>query len=171
VPDSSQTQPAAFNCEGGLVLNRSSFLMQPGEALVLENFEPDVEGGYRRMNGFRRYVNHIVPHTASINEKVIGVAKFGNKVIACRGEKIFSAASTELSFAITAAATMSGSGTIIVDSVAGFATSGTLQIDSELFTYTGVDSASKPNEFTGVTRSSASTTATAHVTKITVSST
>ena len=145
--------------------------MQPGEALVLENFEPDVEGGYRRMNGFRRYVNHIVPHTASINEKVIGVAKFGNKVIACRGEKIFSAASTELSFAITAAATMSGSGTIIVDSVAGFATSGTLQIDSELFTYTGVDSASKPNEFTGVTRSSASTTATAHVTKITVSST
>jgi len=171
VPDSSQTQPAAFNCEGGLVLNRSSFLMQPGEALVLENFEPDVEGGYRRMNGFRRYVNHIVPHTASINEKVIGVAKFGNKVIACRGEKIFSAASTELSFAITAAATMSGSGTIIVDSVAGFATSGTLQIDSELFTYTGVDSASKPNEFTGVTRSSASTTAAAHVTKVTVSST
>jgi hypothetical protein len=171
VPDSSQTQPAAFNCEGGLVLNRSSFLMQPGEALVLENFEPDVEGGYRRMNGFRRYVNHVVPHTASINERVIGVAKFGNKVIACRGEKIFSAASTELSFAITAAATMSGSGTIIVDSVAGFATSGTLQIDSELFTYTGVDSASKPNEFTGVTRSSASTTATAHVTKVTVSST
>ena len=171
MPDSTQTQPVAFNCEGGLVLNRSSFLMQPGEALVLENFEPDVEGGYRRMNGFRRYVNHIVPHTASINEKVIGVAKFGNKVIACRGEKIFSAASTELSFAITAAATMSGSGTIIVDSVAGFATSGTLQIDSELFTYTGVDSASKPNEFTGVTRSSASTTAAAHVTKITVSST
>ena len=171
MPDSTQTQPVAFNCEGGLVLNRSSFLMQPGEALVLENFEPDVEGGYRRMNGFRRYVNHVVPHTASINEKVIGVAKFGDKVIACRGEKIFSAASTELSFAITAAATMSGSGTIIVDSVAGFATSGTLQIDSELFTYTGVDSASKPNEFTGVTRSSASTTATAHVTKITVSST
>ena len=171
MPDSTQTQPVAFNCEGGLVLNRSSFLMQPGEALVLENFEPDVEGGYRRMNGFRRYVNHIVPHTASINEKVIGVAKFGNKVIACRGEKIFSAASTELSVAITATATMSGSGTIIVDSVAGFATSGTLQIDSELFTYTGVDSASKPNEFTGVTRSSASTTATAHVTKITVSST
>jgi hypothetical protein len=170
VPDSSQTQPAAFNCEGGLILNRSSFLMQPGEALVLENFEPDVEGGYRRMNGYRRYVNHIVPHTASINEKVIGVAKFGDKVIACRGEKIFSAASTELSFAITAAATMSGSGTIIVDSVAGFATSGTLQLDLELFTYTGVDAASTPNEFTGVTRATESTTAAAHTSRITVSS-
>ena len=170
MPDSSQTQPAAFNCEGGLILNRSSFLMQPGEALVLENFEPDVEGGYRRMNGYRRYVNHIVPHTASINEKVIGVAKFGDKVIACRGEKIFSAASTELSFAITATATMSGSGTIIVDSVAGFATSGTLQLDLELFTYTGVDAASTPNEFTGVTRATESTTAAAHTSRITVSS-
>jgi len=168
--DSSSVQPAAFNCEGGLVLNRSSFLMKPGEALVLENFEPDVEGGYRRMNGYRRYVNHVVPHTSSINEKVIGVSKFGDKVIACRGEKIFSAASTELSFAITAAATMSGSGTIIVDSVAGFATSGTLQLDSEKFTYTGVDAASLPNEFTGVTRATENTTAAAHVSRVTVSS-
>jgi len=170
MPDSSQVQPAAFNCEGGLVLNRSSFLMQPGEALVLENFEPDVEGGYRRMNGYRRFVNHVVPHTSSINEKVIGVAKFGDKVLACRGEKIFSAASTELAFAITANATMSGSGTIIVDSVAGFATSGTLQLDSEKFTYTGVDAASLPNEFTGVTRATESTTAAAHVSRVTVSS-
>ena len=168
--DSSSVQPAAFNCEGGLVLNRSSFLMKPGEALVLENFEPDVEGGYRRMNGYRRYVNHVVPHTSSINEKVIGVSKFGDKVIACRGEKIFSAASTELSFAITATATMSGSGTIIVDSVAGFATSGTLQLDSEKFTYTGVDAASLPNEFTGVTRATENTTAAAHVSRVTVSS-
>jgi len=170
MPDSSQVQPAAFNCEGGLVLNRSSFLMQPGEALVLENFEPDVEGGYRRMNGYRRFVNHVVPHTSSINEKVIGVAKFGDKVLACRGEKIFSAASTELAFAITANATMSGSGTIIVDSVAGFATSGTLQLDLEKFTYTGVDAASLPNEFTGVTRATESTTAAAHVSRVTVSS-
>ena len=38
MPDNSQAQGAAFNCEGGLVLNRSTFLMQPGEALTLENF-------------------------------------------------------------------------------------------------------------------------------------
>jgi len=170
MPDSSQVQPAAFNCEGGLVLNRSSFLMQPGEALVLENFEPDVEGGYRRMNGYRRFVNHVVPHTASINEKVIGVAKFGNKVIACRGEKIFSAASTELAFAINASTSMSGSGVIKVDSVAGFATSGSLQLDLEIFTYTGVDAASIPNEFTGVTRATENTIAAIHLSRITVSS-
>ena len=170
MPDSSEVQPAAFNCEGGLVLNRSTFLMQPGEALVLENFEPDVEGGYRRMNGYRKYVNHIVPQTSSSSEKIIGVANFGNKVIACRGQKIFGAASTELSLAISASTSMSGSGVIKVDSVAGFDSSGTLQLDLEIFTYTGVSSTVKPNEFTGVTRATSSTTAATHVNNITVSS-
>ena len=170
MPDNSQSQPVAFNCEGGLVKNRSTFLMQPGEALVLENFEPDVEGGYRRMNGYRKYVNHIVPQTSSSSEKIIGVANFGNKVIACRGQKIFGAASTELSLGISASTSMSGSGVIKVDSVAGFDSSGTLQLDLEIFTYTGVSSTVKPNEFTGVTRATSSTTAATHVNNITVSS-
>ena len=34
--DQSQTVPSAFNCEGGLVLNKSTFMMQPGEALELK---------------------------------------------------------------------------------------------------------------------------------------
>jgi len=181
MPDSSQIQPSAFNCEGGLVLNRSSFLMQPGEALVLENFEPDVEGGYRRMNGYRKYLNHIVPQTSAASEKIIGVANFANKVIACRGEKIFNGASTELATAITASETMAGSGVIKVDSILGFTTSGTLQIDggtqadgttnsSEIFTYTGVNSTVNPNEFTGVTREASSTTAAAHLSNVVVSS-
>ena len=162
MPDSSQTQPAAFNCEGGLVLNRSSFLMQPGEALVLENFEPDVEGGYRRINGHRRYINQIVPVTSADSERVIGVATFSTKVIACRGEKIFSSTSSEIARSVAINTSMSGSGTVKVDSVAGFATSGAFQINSELFTYTGVDAASSPNEFTGVTRAREGTSAAAH---------
>jgi len=36
MPDLSRAQPVSFNCEGGLVLNRSTFMMQPGEALELE---------------------------------------------------------------------------------------------------------------------------------------
>ena len=170
MPDSSQTQPAAFNCEGGLVLNRSSFLMKPGEALVLENFEPDVEGGYRRMNGYRKHFNHIVPQTATASENIIGVANFANKVIACRGEKIFNGASTELNTAITSSETMSGSGVIKVDSVLGFSTSGILQIEDELFTYTGVSTTARPNEFTGVTRATSGTGAAAHLSNIVVSS-
>ena len=168
--DQSQTQPAAFNCEGGLVLNRSSFMMKPGEALVLENFEPDVEGGYRRINGYRKFVNAIVPQTTSASEKIIGVASFASKSIACRGEKMFSAASTELALSISSTTGMTGSGTIKADSVAGFASSGSLQIDDEVFTYTGVSSTVTPNQFTGVTRATSSTTAATHAVDSTVSS-
>ena len=63
--DESQVTPSAFVCEGGLIANRSTFIMQPGQALQLENFEPDIEGGYRRINGHRKYVNQIVPQTGS----------------------------------------------------------------------------------------------------------
>jgi len=155
VPDSSQVQPVAFNCEGGLILNRSNFIMQPGEALQLENFEPDISGGYRRINGFRKYVNAVVPHTSSSSESLLMIANFDNKVIAARGEKIFSSASAELSIAIAADTSMTGSGTITVPSTLGFSSSGTLQINSEIFTYTGKTSTT----FTGVTRAVSSTAA------------
>ena len=158
MPDTSQVQPAAFNCEGGLVLNRSTFLMQPGEALELENFEPDIEGGYRRINGFRKFVNHIVPQTSDSSENILMVASFANKVVAARGEKIFSCGSTELASKILSTTAMTGSGTITVDSTTGFSSSGTLQINSEIFTYTGITSTA----FTGVTRATSTTTAAAH---------
>ena len=158
MPDNSQTQPVAFNCEGGLILNRSNFIMQPGEALELENFEPDISGGYRRIDGFRKYVNQVVPFTSSSSETTLMVASFTNKVVAARGEKIFSSASVELALAIASSTGMTGSGTITVGSTTGFSSSGTLQINSELFTYTGINSTT----FTGVTRATSSTTAAAH---------
>ena len=76
MPDLSQTQPNAFICEGGLIKSRSTFIMKPGEALELENFEPDMEGGYRRIDGFRKHVNHIVPQTSASSERVLMVAFF-----------------------------------------------------------------------------------------------
>ena len=91
MPDNSQTNPAAFNCEGGLVLNKSTFLMQPGEALELRNFEPDIQGGYRRINGFSKYVSAIVPVTSSVSEKILMVASFADVVLAARGTSIYSA--------------------------------------------------------------------------------
>jgi hypothetical protein len=89
--DESQVTPSAFNCEGGLVLNKSTFMMQPGEALELENFEPDIEGGYRRISGYSKYVSVVVPYTASQAEKVLMVATFGSNVLAARGTSIYSA--------------------------------------------------------------------------------
>ena len=181
MPDNSQVSPASFTCEGGLVLNRSTFQMEPGQALVLENFEPDIAGGYRRINGFRKYVNVIVPQTFNANENVIGLANFNNVVIACRGEKIWYAASTELAISIARTDTMSGSGVIKVDNAAGFPTSGTLTLVgsttedgstgvTETFDYTGVSLTASPNEFTGVTRSGNSqSTLGKHLANVTVS--
>ena len=160
MPDSSQTQPVAFNCEGGLVLNRSSFLMDPGQAIELENFEPDIQGGYRRINGYTKFINQVVPITSSSAEEPLMAASFNNKTLAARGEKIFSSSSTQLAIRIASSTAMTGSGSITVDSTTGFASSGTLQIDDEKFTYTGVTS----NSFTGVTRATSSTTAATHIT-------
>ena len=165
MPDSSRATPAAFNCEGGLVLNKSTFLMKAGEALELENFEPDISGGYRRINGFAKHITPIVPQTSVTSEKVSMVAFFANKVMAARGEKIFTSAQTETFVKISAQISMSGSGTITVDDTSGFSTSGTLYINDEIFTYTGKTSTT----FTGVTRATSSTTAAEHLANSNVS--
>ena len=140
--DLSETAAFPFICEGGLVANRSTFIMQPGQAIQLENFEPDIEGGYRRISGYRKHIEQVVPHTSSTDESVLMVTTFANKILVARGEKIFSSASTNLGRgplnAIAQGTAMTGSGTITVDSTAGFSSSGTLQIDNEQFTYTGI---------------------------------
>ena len=89
MPELSQTGAFHFICEGGLVKNKSTFIMKPGEAIELLNFEPDIEGGYRRINGFNKYVSAVVPQTSSSSEEVLMVTTFGSKVVAARGEKIF----------------------------------------------------------------------------------
>jgi len=158
MPDQSQVQPFSFNCEGGLVLNQSTFVMQPGQALELTNFEPDVEGGYRRINGHNLYVIQQVPATALSSEPMLMSALFHDYVVAARGEKIFSSASTTLSQKIIASTAMTGSGTINAKSTASFSSSGSVYIDSEIFTYTGKTTTT----FTGVTRATSSTTAALH---------
>jgi len=91
MPDMSQTNPATFPLMGGLVLNKSTFAMQPGEALELVNFEPDINGGYRRINGFAKYNTNVVPQTSASTEEVLLSCIFNGKILAARGEKIFTA--------------------------------------------------------------------------------
>jgi hypothetical protein len=141
--------------------------MQPGQALELENFEPDVGGGYKRLLGFRPLVNQIVPETNVSSEAVLLSTKFNSFVLAARGDKIFSSGSTELSIKIVSTTAMTGAGTITVDSTAGFSSSGTIQINSEIFTYTGKSTGA----FTGVTRATGGTTAANHAVTDVVSET
>lgn len=92
--DESGLSPYVFSCEGGLVLDQSTFSMQPGMALELENFEPDTKGGYRRINGYTKWNSNIVPETASSTEPVLMTAYFNSKVIAARGTSIYEAGTT-----------------------------------------------------------------------------
>jgi hypothetical protein len=93
--DESGLNPFVFPLQGGLVLDRSTFTMEPGMALELQNFEADITGGYRRINGYTKWNSNVVPQTASSSEAVLMSAYFaGNdKVIAARGTKVYEAAS------------------------------------------------------------------------------
>ena len=86
--DESGINPFVFACQGGLVLDQSTFAMQPGMALELENFEPDTKGGYRRISGYAKWNTNIVPQDQSANEAVLMSAYFKGNVIAARGRKI-----------------------------------------------------------------------------------
>jgi len=150
--DESGLSPFVFACQGGLVLDQSTFVMQPGMALELENFEPDVQGGYRRISGYAKWTTGEVPYTADTTEPVLMTAYYKGDVLAARGEKIFS--STNNSTTLDGALLVSDT-TITVLSTSGFPTAGTLLIGTEQITYTGTTSTT----FTGCTRGANSTTA------------
>ena len=73
--------------EGGLVLDQSTFAMQPGMALELQNFEPDIRGGYRRISGYTKWNPNIVPQDAASTEKVLMCAYFQGKGNCCTRHK------------------------------------------------------------------------------------
>ena len=90
MPDTSQITPFTASCGGGLVLNKDVFTMHPGEALQLSNFEPSIEGGYRRLNGTTKYNSTIVPQVSSSNERIQFSAIFNDIIIAARGGTVYS---------------------------------------------------------------------------------
>ena len=60
--DAWQTYPVEFR--NGLITNLSPLQQgtnAPGSARILCNFEPSVEGGYRRIEGFDKYDSNIIP--------------------------------------------------------------------------------------------------------------
>tara|TARA_R100000951_G_scaffold25594_2_gene21789 strand:- start:180 stop:1814 length:1635 start_codon:yes stop_codon:yes gene_type:complete len=84
------SQPFALACEGGLDKSSSSFelLRRPGAATRLRNFEVDVAGGYRRVNGFTVFGGSSVAKPNSDNT-VLGLHVYADGVIACSGTNIY----------------------------------------------------------------------------------
>ena len=91
--DTSQISPFVFGLGGGLVLNKDSFSYQPGETKVLQNFEPDVKGGYKKILGTTKFNTNIVPQVSSSSERVVMSAIFGSTVLGDRGGSIHRASS------------------------------------------------------------------------------
>ena len=89
MPNTSQLTPTVVSCFGGLVLNKDVFSMQPGEALILQNFEPDIKGGYRRVSGTARYNTTVIPEGSSNSSLTVDCSIiFNDQIIVARGGDI-----------------------------------------------------------------------------------
>ena len=153
--DTTGLSPFIFPLEGGLILNKSNFVVPPGAAFELENFEPDTGGGYRRIDGYAKWTTEKVPFTTADTEPVLMSAFYQGEAIAARGTSVYrsTAGLNQLSGALTDVAT-----TVTVDSTAGFSATGTIIIEAEEITYTGLTSTT----FTGCVRGANGTLASAH---------
>ena len=74
--------PYVVTTSGGLILDRDVYTMPVGAASILQNFEPSVKGGYRRLNGTSKYDSAQV---GSSSGTILGVAIYDNKIIASQG--------------------------------------------------------------------------------------
>ena len=84
------SQPYALACEGGLDKSSSSFelLRRPGAATLLENFEVDIAGGYRRVNGYTAFGGGSAANPSTDND-ILGLHVYADGVIACTSTNIY----------------------------------------------------------------------------------
>ncbi len=86
MPTRWETLP--IEVSGGLISNLPPIqqgLKRTGSAIRLQNFEPSVEGGYRRINGYAKWDSAVVPNSGQI----FGVTFFEGDVIAVRGADVY----------------------------------------------------------------------------------
>lgn len=76
--------PYVVTTSGGLVLDRDVYTMPVGAASILQNYEPSVKGGYRRIDGTTKFASGQV----NGSNKVTGVAVFNSGVIAISGTAV-----------------------------------------------------------------------------------
>lgn len=82
-------QSAAIICSGGLDLSTDSLTQGtnfPGSARILQNYEPSISGGYRRVSGFSKYDSNQITGSGAI----LGVGVAINGVIAVRYDDVSS---------------------------------------------------------------------------------
>nr|BDD44813.1 hypothetical protein 42 [Alphaproteobacteria bacterium] len=86
MPDTSLLSPFVVRLGGGLMLDKDAFTLPPGAATQLQNFEPDINGGYRRINGFTKYDSNQV---GGSSDTILGVHIYKDQVIASQGTAVY----------------------------------------------------------------------------------
>lgn len=86
MPDTSLLSPFIVRLGGGLMLDKDAFTLPPGSATQLQNFEPDINGGYRRINGFAKYDSNQVGGSTGT---ILGVHVYKNQVLASKGTVVY----------------------------------------------------------------------------------
>lgn len=92
----SAYQIAQISCTGGLDLrhNTQELLRKPGQAIRLENFEQNISGGYRRINGYQELKKKdalggdIATPVPGIGP-ILGVYIYNEGYIVCRGDAVY----------------------------------------------------------------------------------
>lgn len=78
-------------CKGGLNTNQHHLELAqytPGAAVELQNFEPSLFGGYRRINGYEPLVeDYPEVDPTGAEGKILGIAIFGNDIIVARKQQ------------------------------------------------------------------------------------
>jgi len=115
MPDSWNTYPIEFN--NGLVTNISPLqqgMSLPGSATSLKNFEPSVEGGYKRIAGYTKYDTNAITGSTIIR----GLTYYNGRVYAARGTHLYRSAGsgwtqvTDNATFSSAGVTLGGSGVV-----------------------------------------------------------
>jgi len=84
MPPEDLINPFIVNCQGGLILDTGVLAMPPGACSELQNYEPDINGGYRRLDGYSKYSATELSGAGN----VLGVAILGSNVIGARGANL-----------------------------------------------------------------------------------
>ena len=106
----SRWKTLAIPCKNGLILDNDPYSQGtnlPGSAIQLQNFEPALSGGYRRINGYTKFDSSEVPHVCTygsgvydagvcayggstlVSGAILGVAVFGSGVVIGRNEHLY----------------------------------------------------------------------------------
>lgn len=84
-------QSYMLQCQGGLNLTADVASLQPGEARLLQNFEPGLYGGYRRLTGYGEYISSV---PVSGSGPITGVYVFESGVVAARDDSVWYASAS-----------------------------------------------------------------------------